>query len=277
MLRMRSKQIMRVFGIFLVCACVCLANASAESDGAALYNKYCTPCHSENGDANTAASRALNPMPRNFTQADFVNDLTRERVIDTVRSGRPGTAMVGWQRRLSDLQIEAVSDYVRQRFGGETKPWQCLSCHGERDTYSLGEEIYQARCYFCHGYDGRANTEAAQYLSPSPKNLHTLSLSLSDLTNAIGQGKEGTAMMSFAKSLSAAEIAAVAVYVDEAFSSPQAGSNSASYHSVENGWPEASLQNFSSADLIKSDACLTCHEAKIPGQTLTWRQGNIGQ
>ena len=138
-------------------------------DGAAVYNKYCAPCHGQDGDARTLASQALNPMPRDFTQADFVNDLTRDKVVNTVRYGRPGTAMVGWQKRLSNAQIEAVADYVRQRFAKPETLNQCTNCHGAENSLALGEKVYQERCYFCHGYDGKAQTEAARYLSPPPR------------------------------------------------------------------------------------------------------------
>ena len=104
-----NRQRIRV-GLILALFMMSWTNAVASNNtGAVVYNKYCAPCHGENGDANTLASRALNPTPRDFIQADFVNTLTPERVIDAVRNGRPGTAMVGWQKRLTDGQIEAVA------------------------------------------------------------------------------------------------------------------------------------------------------------------------
>lgn len=264
-----SISMLARLSLFII-AFVLVNVANAEDLGVKVYDKYCTPCHGENGDANTAASRALNPMPRNFTEADFINDLTRKRVIDAVTNGRPGTAMVGWQKRLSAKQIEAVSDYVRERFAhGESQSQQCSTCHNETDHDALGERVYQTRCYFCHGYDGRANTEAAQYLSPAPRNLRGLTMSLTALSEVISAGKVGTAMMPFANTLSDREIEAVARYIDKRFVKRKVEHVVESYHSVKNGWSFAYGSKF--AGIAKSDACLTCHEAKKPTTGLVWQ------
>ncbi len=249
---------------------------AAEDVGAAVYNKYCTSCHGENGDANTSASRALNPMPRDFTRADFENSLTPERIIDAVRNGRPGTAMVGWQKRLSDKQIEAVSVYVRQRFAQPLQSKQCAICHSDNDRIERGKEIYQTRCYFCHGYDGRARTQAAQYLSPPPKNLHRAPRSSLALKQVIAEGRKGTAMMAFAKVLSEIEIDAVVSYITTTFLLSAQISTSARYHSSENGWLDGlhplhdrPVGALSAGYLIKY-GCVSCHQTENSVKTLVW-------
>ncbi len=263
-----SRGALRCHTLFIVLALMCMNTASAENLGQRVYEKYCTPCHGENGDANTAASRALNPMPRNFIQADFVNDLTRERVIEVVSNGRPGTAMVGWQKRLSREQIEAVSGYVRQRFAKNMVMPKCASCHSEKEDFALGEQVYHARCYFCHGYDGRANTEASQYLSPPPKDLRKVKMSQANLAKVISQGREGTAMMPFRTVLSQREIAAVVAYVTEGFSGNVVNKIDF-YHSENNGWSVSYDPALLDAD--KPKACLSCHQAKQPKPKLVWQ------
>lgn len=272
-----SKLTMQWRIICLVLSMLCMSAANSDELGQSVYDKYCTPCHGENGDANTAASRALNPMPRNFTQADFVNDLTRKSVIETVTKGRPGTAMVGWQKRLSGEQIEAVADYVRQRFAAKEISLDCASCHGEESDHSLGKQVYQSRCYFCHGYDGYANTEAAQYLDPPPKNLREIKLSQAQLATVIGSGREGTAMMPFATVISQREIAAVAAYVKTTFSDNVSGKVE-TYHSKSNGWSIS--YDPSMLDAAKPKACLSCHEAKplkpeLVQPKLVWRNDAV--
>jgi mono/diheme cytochrome c family protein len=85
-------------------------------DAGKLYHKYCAPCHGDHGDGNSRAQTALDPPPRNFTTAKSREELSPERMITSVTYGRPGTAMVGWKRRLSEDQIAAVVAYVRKTF-----------------------------------------------------------------------------------------------------------------------------------------------------------------
>lgn len=85
-------------------------------DASKLYHKYCAPCHGDHGDGNSRAQTALDPPPRNFTTAKSREELSRERMLTSVTYGRPGTAMVGWKRRLSATQIAAIVDYVRKTF-----------------------------------------------------------------------------------------------------------------------------------------------------------------
>ena len=46
-----------------------------------IYQKYCSVCHGENGDADTRAAGSLNPRPRNFTTEQAALELTRERMM----------------------------------------------------------------------------------------------------------------------------------------------------------------------------------------------------
>jgi len=85
-------------------------------DAAKVYHKYCAPCHGDRGDGNSRATAALNPPPRDFTTAKAADELSRERMLTSAMYGRPGTAMVGWKRRLSSAQITAVVDYIRSHF-----------------------------------------------------------------------------------------------------------------------------------------------------------------
>jgi mono/diheme cytochrome c family protein len=97
-----------------------VASAPAQSrdriDASKLYHKYCAPCHGDHGDGNSRAQTALDPPPRNFTTAKSREELSPERMLTSVTYGRPGTAMVGWKRRLSAAQIAAIVDYVRKTF-----------------------------------------------------------------------------------------------------------------------------------------------------------------
>lgn len=92
------------------------SDGSHSIDAAKLYHKYCAPCHGDRGDGNSRATAALNPPPRDFTTAKAADELSRERMLTSAMYGRPGTAMVGWKRRLSKAQITAIVDYIRSHF-----------------------------------------------------------------------------------------------------------------------------------------------------------------
>jgi cytochrome c oxidase cbb3-type subunit 3 len=81
--------------------------------GRAVYNFRCYFCHGYSGDAKTVAAGMLPVKPRDFTAA---GDLTRERVLQALREGRPGTAMVSFSQVLSDAEMRAVAAFVVDEF-----------------------------------------------------------------------------------------------------------------------------------------------------------------
>jgi mono/diheme cytochrome c family protein len=89
---------------------------SPEAQGALLYHNYCSVCHGDRGDGRSRATGALSTPPRDFTSAASRQELSRERIVRAVTFGRPGTAMVGWTRQLSAVDIERVADHVWRRF-----------------------------------------------------------------------------------------------------------------------------------------------------------------
>jgi cytochrome c oxidase cbb3-type subunit 3 len=102
-----------------------------------------------------------------------------------------------------------------------------------------GRDIYNYRCYFCHGYSGDARTLAATYLSPPPADFTRLApgaLSRESVIATLHQGKAGTAMRPFSGILNEAEMAAVADFVLDEFVARKAPNTR--YHTAENGWPE---------------------------------------
>jgi len=110
---------------------------------------------------------------------------------------------------------------------------QALSWH-ER-----GRAIYNFRCYFCHGYSGDAKTLAASYLNPKPRSFIDTSpevLPREAMIATLKNGKPGTAMQSFANTLSVQEMELVVDFVRQEFM--QAKKPNTRYHTVENGWPD---------------------------------------
>ncbi len=91
------------------------AAASLHERGRAIYNFRCYYCHGYSGDARTLASTFLTPAPRDFTASDPAR-LTRQDMLAALRQGRPGTAMAAFAGILSEAEMQAVVDFVRQEF-----------------------------------------------------------------------------------------------------------------------------------------------------------------
>jgi len=153
------------------------ASADTHEQGRTIYNYRCYFCHGYSGDSKTLTSTYLDPAPRNFTRTDPAS-LTRQTMIETVRYGKPETAMHGFSRLLNDSQIAAVVEFVRTEFMLEQRtntyyhtvangwpnhdryreafpfatgamlldsPWQQLSPAQVR-----GKQLYLTSCITCH-------------------------------------------------------------------------------------------------------------------------------
>ena len=105
--------------------------------------------------------------------------------------------------------------------------------------HQQGRDIYNYRCYFCHGYSGDAKTLASSYLQPPPRDFTRSSpgeLSRDAMIAVVTAGKTGTAMHGFSRLLDATEIAAVVDFVRLEFIELRRPNTR--YHTVENGWPD---------------------------------------
>jgi mono/diheme cytochrome c family protein len=172
----------------------------------------------------------MDPKPRDFTTPKAAIELTRERMLNSVTHGRPGTAMMAHEGRLSQEQIVALVDYIREKFmripdeqldeEGNTVV-QAVSTPLDSPILVTGEKIYTANCSVCHGDKGNTAFWAKNGLNPPPRNF-TGQKALSTLTkarmiNSVTHGRPGTGMMPFNKRLSGDEIRAVVTYIRAKF------------------------------------------------------------
>ncbi len=107
---------------------------------------------------------------------------------------------------------------------------------GADAQHERGRAVYNYRCYFCHGYSGDAQTLAASYLQPRPRNFTTSVLSAPQIARAVRQGRPGTAMKAFDRVIDTADIEAVAAFVAREFVRDKAVNTR--YHTPANGWPD---------------------------------------
>ena len=157
-----------------------------------------------------------------------------------------------------------------------------------------GKKVYEFYCYQCHAYSGHANTVAATYLDPRPRNFtrsDPRKLTREMMLSAVRDGRAGTAMTSFSRVLSDEDMAAVVDYIRTTLM--QTNRPDLAYHTPENGWKDH--QRYEVAfdfalgtlpldtpwkDLTASQrvgkklflsACVSCHEASTIGNNfLRW-------
>ena len=84
--------------------------------GKDIFTRYCAVCHGDKGNTAVWAQSGLNPPPRDFTTQEAKKILSRERMIQSVTNGRPGTGMMSFTTKLKAGDIESVVDYIRETF-----------------------------------------------------------------------------------------------------------------------------------------------------------------
>jgi cytochrome c oxidase cbb3-type subunit 3 len=99
----------------VVAASGVVASSADHELGRKIYNFRCYYCHGYSGNAKTLAATFVTPRPVDFTHTS-PDALPRERMLASIRLGRPGTAMMSFDHILQPNEIEAVADFVRQEF-----------------------------------------------------------------------------------------------------------------------------------------------------------------
>ena len=159
--------------------------------GRRIYNFRCYYCHGYSGNARTLAATFLNPKPIDFTTIS-PNSLSRERMLQSIQSGRPGTAMMSFDSVLQANEIAAVTDFVRQefmvakaentRYHTEENGWFNHGRYSIAYPFALGEipldtpweqltpeqaagkRLFMTSCVSCHDR-GRENNEELRWES----------------------------------------------------------------------------------------------------------------
>jgi mono/diheme cytochrome c family protein len=221
----------------LALACLGTSGAWAEEQEAAeLYHQYCSVCHGDRGDGRSRARQGLIPPPRDFTSPESASLLTRERMLEAVLDGRPGTAMTGWRTRLSQEQALAVVDHIRETFmqtgikkadtTAQTDAATQVTAHSvtSRGNFNSGRALYAGNCAACHGLKGDGNGPRAYFIFPKPRNFIAeetrRSIDREQLVAAIRNGVQGREMPAWRLVFTESQIADVSEYVYRAFLRP---------------------------------------------------------
>jgi high-affinity iron transporter len=85
--------------------------ADAEA-GERIYKNNCILCHGAAGHGDGAAGARLNPKPADLTSAATQAKPDAE-LLETLKFGRPGTAMVGWMSDIDEREMRDLLAYIR--------------------------------------------------------------------------------------------------------------------------------------------------------------------
>jgi cytochrome c oxidase cbb3-type subunit 3 len=159
--------------------------------GRRIYNFRCYYCHGYSGNAHTLAATFLATKPVDFTSVS-PNALSRERMLQSISSGRPGTAMMSFSSVLQPNEVAAVTDFIRQefmvaraentRYHTEANGWFNHERYTAAFPFALGEipldtpweqltpqqadgkRLFMTSCVSCHDH-ARVNDEGVHWES----------------------------------------------------------------------------------------------------------------
>jgi len=85
--------------------------------GAKHYEMICAACHGAEGNGKGPASGALKPPPRDFTDAELMETLSDEHLIEVISKGGAAVGrsplMPPWEGALKAKEIRDVAAYIR--------------------------------------------------------------------------------------------------------------------------------------------------------------------
>jgi len=90
-----------------------VAAAGSAQKGKDLYMKRCSFCHGQTGKGDGPAGVALQPAPANFASASFWKANTEQQMVDTIKNGKAGTAMVAFGTSLSSADIDDLMAFLK--------------------------------------------------------------------------------------------------------------------------------------------------------------------
>jgi len=224
-----------------------LPSGTADASvGRKIFARTCSVCHGDRGNAASWAKNSLDPPPFDFTSYK-AKKLSRRHMINTVTYGSEKSAMVGFATQLSQNEIAAVVDYIRQAFifpekladEGKTPPaGSPPGGHGhnhEGGSHEMarafagglsgdvtrGKKLYQSNCSACHGVQGNGDGPRAYFIFPRPENFTgkraRAELNRPHLFQSIAKGITGTVMPAWATVLTDQQIADVAEFIFSRF------------------------------------------------------------
>ena len=90
--------------------------SAREKQGEKLFQDNCAFCHAADGTGKNWIGSFLESRPRNLTDSDAMEAMTRSRLKKVIRDGLPGTTMSAWKQVLKDDEIDSIIAYIDRVF-----------------------------------------------------------------------------------------------------------------------------------------------------------------
>ncbi len=167
-----------------------------------LYADYCISCHGADG-LGTSIAPALNSA--------VVREKDLQELYRAITLGIPGTLMAGWQRVLSESEINSLVLLIQEwdQVPAGVLPMNEVKVELSASAIAEGEGLYTQNCSRCHGPQGQG-TQRGPAL-----NIKSFLNTTSDgaIQQIIQNGVPGTAMLGWADRLSETEILALVAFL----------------------------------------------------------------
>ena len=282
----RSVFLSLATGLLIVAAALAITRTrlSAQPRGKAVYDKHCTECHGPTGKGDGPGAFYVAPRPRDFSTGRYKIRSTEtgsvptdEDLVRSVRQGLYGTAMPGWDRILSDTDIQDVVAYIKSlspQFA--TPPTVVMPGDGtpsSPESIARGVQAYEKlQCGKCHGSDGRGTGAVTtefqdDWNQPLPAADLTQPWTFRggatsrDVYLRFRTGMAGTPMPSFAEAASDAEMWDLSNYIVSLARKPiwsMTAQEVADHYAREEADAKASPVK-RGAYLVNSLGCVLCH------------------
>ncbi len=174
-----------------------------EDSGDRLYSRYCSACHSSDGNGGGVPS-ILTPSLNNVDALAVASDDYYRFIIT---HGRSETKMPGWGDGLGNLsrdEIDKIVNHIRQ---WEPHGADVVDVSAGRGDPLVGSSYYQGDCASCHGRKGEGgignSLNSASFLALASDQF---------LAETVVRGRPGTAMPSW-KHLPARAVSDILAYL----------------------------------------------------------------
>ena len=175
------------------------ANHPEQMDGnrgKALFSRYCSACHGDQGEGGVGVPLSL---------PSFIDNVDDNYLRKTIRLGRPGRVMPGFQQ-LGNNKTNAIVAYMRSWTGRKARTFDTKTIKGD---LSKGKQLYGNYCVSCHGRQGEGGHGTGVTMS-RPRGFPILAPALNNpgflaaasdamIRHTLIQGRKGTPMQPFLK------------------------------------------------------------------------------
>lgn len=213
--------------------------------GEIIFKNRCAVCHGFKGDGQGERAKDLLFKPADFTSGVYKFRSTKDLVpadsdlFKTLSRGLHGTAMLPWPGLTTAEKWQAV--YYIKTFTDLFDDEEVLEIvkvpkpvKSETEYIDHGSRVYKkAKCYECHGNEGRGDGEKAGKLKDDwnrpirPANFRKQILKrgvgVEDIYLTIATGLNGTPMLSYSQVLTEDEMLALAYYIQSLVPKPSGG------------------------------------------------------